>query len=98
MKNKLPGLICIGVLTACSGSKQPPAATVASATPPSAPSAPISGIDLKGMDTSVRAQDDFYQYINGNWLKTTEIPADKPAYGAFTPLYDLSKDRLKSPT
>jgi putative endopeptidase len=99
MKSVLPGLLCLGILTACSLSKQPAGSGLASATTataPSAPSAPVSGIDLKGMDTTVRAQDDFYQYVNGNWLKTTEIPADKPAYGAFTALYDLSQDRLKS--
>ena len=37
----------------------------------------ISGIDLSGMDTSVRPQDDFYRYANGKWLETTEIPADE---------------------
>jgi predicted metalloendopeptidase len=94
MKNKFPGWLCAGVLTAaCSNSQPPPASDTTAATSASAPT--LSGIDLKGMDTSVRAADDFYQYINGNWLKTTEIPADKPAYGAFTKLYDLSQDRLR---
>ena len=102
MKMTLPGLLCAGLLTACSGSQPPPAATAtatatATAPAPAAPATPaplVSGVDVKGMDTSVRAQDDFYQYLNGNWLKTTDIPADKPAYGAFTTLYDLSQDRL----
>jgi predicted metalloendopeptidase len=93
MKMKLPGLLCAGLLTACSGS--PPPAATASAVVTPAPAPPLaSGIDAKGMDTSVRAQDDFYQYLNGNWLKNTEIPADKPAYGEFSVLYDLSQDRL----
>ena len=38
-----------------------------------------SGIDLGNMDKAVRPQDDFFQYLNGHWLKTTEIPADKSA-------------------
>ena len=26
------------------------------------------------MDLQVRPQDDFYNYVNGNWMKTVEIP------------------------
>lgn len=33
------------------------------------------GIDLTAIDTTVRPQDDFYDYANNNWLKRTEIPA-----------------------
>ena len=55
-----------------------------------------SGIDTSGMDTSVRPQDDFYQYINGHWLATTPIPADKASYGVFTMLYDKSLANLRS--
>jgi putative endopeptidase len=47
-----------------------------------------SGIETQYFDTSVRPQDDFYQYVNGKWLASTEIPADRPAYGAETKLYD----------
>ena len=36
------------------------------------------GLDLSAMDTSVRPQDDFYNYVNGGWMKTAKIPADKP--------------------
>ena len=45
---------------------------------------PKSGIDLDSFDKSVRPQDDFFEFVNGQWLKTTEIPADKSSYGAFT--------------
>ncbi|MBS0575796.1 MAG: M13 family metallopeptidase [Proteobacteria bacterium] len=65
-------------------------ATVAAATPPT------SGIDTSGMDKSVRPQDDFYQYVNGHWLATTPIPADKASYGVFTILYDKSLDNLRA--
>lgn len=31
---------------------------------------------------------DFYDYVNGDWLKMAEIPADKPATGGFQDLVD----------
>lgn len=54
-----------------------------------------SGIDIAGMNTNVRAQDDFYQYVNGTWLKETEIPADKSNYGMFTKLADEAQENLR---
>ena len=33
-----------------------------------------SGIDKANFDTSVKPQEDFYQYVNGTWLKNNEIP------------------------
>jgi putative endopeptidase len=33
------------------------------------------------MDTSVRPQDDLFDAMNGRWLKTTPIPADKSRWG-----------------
>ena len=43
-------------------------------------------INLSLMDKSVRAQDDFYNYVNGNWMKTVEIPSDKARWGSFDEL------------
>lgn len=42
------------------------------------------GISKAAMDASVKPGDDFYAYANGNWAKTTEIPADRSSIGAFT--------------
>lgn len=47
-----------------------------------------SGIDPDGFDKSVRAQDDLFLHVNGRWLLTTEIPADKSNYGSFNKLID----------
>ncbi|WP_411342041.1 M13 family metallopeptidase [Sphingopyxis sp. J-6] len=41
------------------------------------------GINKAAMDTAVKPGDDFYAYANGNWQKTTEIPADRSSIGAF---------------
>ncbi len=49
------------------------------------------GFDLTGRDLAVKPGADFNLYANGNWLKRTEIPADKSEYGNFSKLYDLSE-------
>jgi putative endopeptidase len=52
------------------------------------------GIDLNGMDRSVKPGDDFFKYVNGKWAAATPIPADKTSYGAFAVLGDLSEARV----
>ena len=47
-------------------------------------------LELSYMDTSVRPQDDFYNYVNGSWMKTAKIPADKPSWGSFTQLRETT--------
>ncbi len=44
------------------------------------------GLELQYMDTSVRPQDDFYNYVNGSWMKTAQIPSDKSTWGSFNKL------------
>jgi len=55
-----------------------------------------SGIGLDGMDVNVRPGDDFFAYVNGRWLETTEIPADKARYGTFDILRDESQENVKA--
>lgn len=38
------------------------------------------------MDETVRPQDDFYNYVNGNWMKTANIPSDRARWGSFDEL------------
>ena len=45
-------------------------------------SAGSAGIDLAGIDKSVEPGDDFFAFANGNWVKSTEIPADRSTWGA----------------
>ena len=54
-----------------------------------------SGINLSNMDESIRPGDDFFSYVNGSWVKSTEIPADKGRYGAFDLLRDESQEAVK---
>lgn len=44
------------------------------------------GLELQYMDTSIRPQDDFYNYVNGSWMKTAQIPSDKSTWGSFNKL------------
>ncbi|HYD81662.1 MAG TPA: M13 family metallopeptidase [Paucimonas sp.] len=55
-----------------------------------------SGIDHQHNDKTVRIQDDFYRHVNGNWLKSAEIPADKARWGSFDELRDSVLPRLRS--
>ncbi len=71
-------------------------AAFAGAAEPAAPAAPISGIDTQYIDTTVRAQDDFFSYLNGKWLKSTEIPADKASWGTFAKLRDDVQPQIRA--
>jgi putative endopeptidase len=54
------------------------------------------GVDLTAMDTSVKPGDDFFLYVNGNWLKTAVIPPDRTSTGSFQDLQILSETRMKA--
>jgi putative endopeptidase len=43
----------------------------------------IPGIILENMDTSVDPKQDFYSFVNGNWVKTNTIPDDESRWGGF---------------
>jgi putative endopeptidase len=53
------------------------------------------GIDLTAMDTSVKPGDDFYRYVNGNWLKNEKIPADRPSWSSFAQLAEKSQKQVQ---
>lgn len=48
-------------------------------------------LDTANIDSTVRPQDDFYRHVNGTWLATHTIPADRPMDGAFHTLRDASE-------
>jgi putative endopeptidase len=54
------------------------------------------GFELSAMDRNIRPGDNFFQYVNGNWLKTATIPPDRPATGAFQDLRILSETRMRA--
>ncbi len=70
------------VLGACKGNK---------------PTEPLgSGIYLSNMDTTASPGDNFMQYVNGNWIKNTKIPADKSAFGAAYILNEKAQDDVRA--
>ncbi len=51
-------------------------------------------IDPKSMDPSVNAQDNFFLYANGSWIKRTEIPPQYSRWGSFNELIEKNNDAL----
>ena len=47
-------------------------------------------------DTSIRPQDDLFGHVNGIWLKTVEIPADRAGYGSFDILRDAAETNVRT--
>ncbi|MBL4816267.1 MAG: peptidase M13 [Shewanella sp.] len=101
MKKVLIGGLCASLivgLVACNNKeaevKAPETSKTATAT--AVEKALTSGIDFANFDKSIRPQDDFYGYVNGTWLKTTEIPSDRTSTGAFYDLREKSRDDVKA--
>jgi putative endopeptidase len=55
-----------------------------------------SGIDVAHLKPSVRPQDDLFRHVNGGWLDTVEIPADRSIFGTFHQLRDDAEGQLRS--
>jgi putative endopeptidase len=85
--------ICIASLSACVSNQTPPPAA---ATAPAPHPTLHSGIDLQYVDTSVRPQDDVYQYLNGKWLRNYQLPLDKAGVGSFTAVQDKTEEQLRT--
>ena len=47
------------------------------------------GINHEFLDIDTHPGEDFYQFVNGGWMRITEIPADRSSWGSF---HELSKN------
>ncbi|MCH1909608.1 M13 family metallopeptidase [Stenotrophomonas sp. Y6] len=77
-------------LGGCGGGKAPTGDAAATA-PPVASARPqlgSFGFDVSGMDRSVAAGDNFFDFANGQWVQRTTIPADRSSYGSFNIIYE----------
>ena len=54
------------------------------------------GIDTGAMDADVRPQDDLFRFVNGTWLETVQIPADRSRYGSFDILREASETSVRT--
>jgi putative endopeptidase len=59
-----------------------------------APFYPPFGLDLKSRDTAVNPRDDFYGYVNGNWVRHTQIPPDQSGQDTFNEITNRTEARL----
>ena len=92
MKRHILSTLTLSIMTAFATT----AAVAADNAPAKPAAAAISGIDTQFIDDSVRPQDDFFSYLNGKWLKTTEIPSDKASWGTFMKLRDDTTPQLRA--
>ena len=82
MKSKLIWVLATALL-AVSCSKEPEVALV-------------SGVHLDALDRTTRPQDDFYQFANGGWLDTTEIPEIYSGYTVYHEVRERVDDALRA--
>jgi predicted metalloendopeptidase len=98
------------VAVGCDATAPPPMSvppTVTGAPPPTVPppppgpvQTPVSlsdvGLDAAAMDKAIDPCQDFFQYACGGWLKTTEIPSDRPLYSrSFSVIAERNEAELK---
>jgi putative endopeptidase len=86
----MPCVLATFVLVSCAKKTESPAP----APPPAKPAFGSFGVDLAQMDTAIRPGDDFYGYVNGKWLATATIPADRPFNGMLVAVFDKTESDL----
>ena len=83
MKRSLCSTLIAGLFAVASQAGAHEAKPAAPA-PSAAVAGAVSGIEVTAMDTGVRAQDDFFRYTQGKWLKDVDIPSDRSSWSAFS--------------
>jgi len=53
------------------------------------PTQQVSGVHLTALDRETRPQDDFYQFVNGGWLDSTDIPE---IYSGYTVYHQVNEE------
>lgn len=77
-------LLAAGILASCGAPKKEASERVLA-----------SGLLLENMDSTVKPGDNFQMYVNGTWIRNTEIPADKSSYGIGRMLGDRAQEDVK---
>ena len=55
-----------------------------------------SGLDVATFDRSVRPQDDLFRHVNGAWLASVDMPADRVTYGTTAELAEKTEADIKA--
>ncbi|MFD5226143.1 M13 family metallopeptidase [Microbacterium sp. NPDC058342] len=55
-----------------------------------------SGLAVSEFSSSIRPQDDLYRHVNGAWLESAEIPADKARWGSFHLLAEQAEKDVRA--
>ena len=76
-------------IVACSPGPDEQAATGETHNPEPVTTALESGVHLDALDRETRPQDDFYQFANGGWLDSTEIPE---IYSGYTVYHEVREE------
>ena len=83
-------MLAIGAALSLSGCDKDAAKPATDAAPAPAQAATAAkpqlgsfGFDASGMDHAIAAGDNFFDFANGEWVKRTEIPADRSSFGSF---------------
>ncbi|WP_312884939.1 M13 family metallopeptidase [Nocardia barduliensis] len=69
-------------LVACSNDAEPASRT-------------LTGVDLTGADETIRPQDDLYRHVNGKWLRESQLPPDKVAFGSTSEAAERTQQQLR---
>ncbi|MEM6414716.1 MAG: M13 family metallopeptidase [Pseudomonadota bacterium] len=92
----------LSVLTSCSNGDETTSAQASKSDidittiKPAGPELGSFGIVLDDRDLDISPGDNFFQYVNGRWVDTFEIPDEFSSYSAFTVLFERSEERVKS--
>jgi putative endopeptidase len=54
----------------------------------------VPGLDVNNLDRSVKPTDNFFQFVNGNWVKNNPVPSDESTWNVFSELYEKNYHRL----
>ncbi|MYN46359.1 M13 family peptidase [Pseudoduganella sp. FT93W] len=95
MKRHLVSALTLSLIAGLAGAADN-TKSVAPASAKVAPKTLASGIAVEYIDPAVRVQDDLFAHLNGKWLATTEIPADKSSWGSFAKLRDDIQPQLRA--
>ncbi|HEU4721942.1 MAG TPA: M13 family metallopeptidase, partial [Gemmatimonadaceae bacterium] len=84
----------LAALLGCASAAVP--ATAPTASPTARPAWGTFGVDVAGMDSSVKPGDDFWSYVNGGWAKRVVIPPDRGAESQVARLNDLAASQVRT--